>query len=664
MKKYYGIDTEFLQSGKADHPDVHTIQISDGETMWVFRSREELYKWFRKHTPKLLFTWTTEAEFGSFKAWGFIGANPYRNDLDRIKRFYIERPSRNKKGKMTKTLVFDVQPFFKEMTYKGKRLGSLAAIGEFLSDFYQRDLRKLEKPLGDEFGFRAPETREEWEYFEKYAAKDAYIVSWAVKWFQEEILDKYIPNVPIRRLYSFGTIAKYYFHLPQLHVRMGKQTILRPWHEDIWRKALFAGRNECFNNGYLGKIFYNDIASLYPIVTVWLHTLEIRDIKWVPTPKNCETVEEILSELNAPYCWIEGVFETHNDIWGLPKRGNQRNYYIIGDNIDGMFHSYDLLAAKAKIKKVETILIPKFKNNSEQERYYKLTMKKLEHDYANIPEKYCIKGVLNSLTGKLGQSKPQPAVTSNFPAYSTILAGSHYLMSRIFDMHPPIFYTDTDSFFSPKAVNAKLFDLTSIRAPQYSVPVIVEVKGESDDLGTIIFRSKHYYQSEKSFAFHGWKAFWNDWFKVVTQLPSGITVERQIRRTFRTRDRKAKELQIGRWKVLKERYNVEKLARLFRADDKRRRQNYNSYKLAQQKKASTSQSWNYEKWKKYMNEEKNEMWVITTRGFDTRKAYIPKKELKNVMNKMNDMKRQLDVAKLDKKAFERALRSLAQSIWG
>jgi hypothetical protein len=102
---YYGIDTEFLQSGTKDEPDVHTIQISNGNLTWVFKSHEELYKWFRKNAPKLLFTWTTEAEFGSFKSWGFIGANPYRKDLDRIKRFWIERPSRNRKKKMVKTLV-------------------------------------------------------------------------------------------------------------------------------------------------------------------------------------------------------------------------------------------------------------------------------------------------------------------------------------------------------------------------------------------------------------------------------------------------------------------------------------------------------------------------------------------------------------------------------
>lgn len=644
---YYGIDTEFLQSGTKNQSDVHTIQISNGEKTWVFKSHEELFGWFRKKAPKLLFTWTTEAEFGSFKAWKFIGADPYRNDLDRIKRFWIERPSRNRKNKMVKTLVFDIQPFFKEMTYKGKTLGSLSAIGEFLSDFYKKDLHKLDKPLGDDFGLRKPETDEEWKYFEEYSAKDALICSWAAKWFIEEILSKYVPNVNIRKLFSFGTIAKHYFNLPQLHVRIGWQTILRPWYEDIWKKSIFAGRNECFTNGYLGKIYYNDIASLYPIVTVWLHALEIRDIECVKTPKNCIDVQDYLTELSVPYAWIEGVFESHNDIWGLPKRGNQRNYYVVGDDIDGMYHTYDLLAAKAKIKKVDKILIPKFKSSIEQERFQKLTMKKLEHDYDSIPEKYCIKGVLNSLTGKLGQAKPQVSVTSNFPAYSTILAGSHYLMSQMFDQYAPVYYTDTDSFFSCDPVNSEVMTLTSIRKPHWTVPVEVEVKGESDDLGTIIFRSKHYYQSESSFGFHGWKAFWTDWFKIVTELPNGISVNRQIARTFRTRDKKAQELQIGRWMTIKELYTNDKLVRLFRADDKRVRKNYDSYVLAQNRQKSESQAWDYNDWKQYRDNEKNALWRVTSKGFANREQYLPTDELRKTLERNEKLRKyQLHVGQL------------------
>lgn len=641
---YYGIDTEFLQGGKKDTQDVHTIQISDGNNTCVFKTREELYSWFRRKAPKLLFTWTTEAEFGSFKSWGFIGANPYRKDLDRIKRFWVERPSRNRKNKLVKTMVFDIQPFFKEMTYKGKTLGSLEAIGKFLSDFYEKDLHKLTKPLGDEFGFRKPETEEEWRYFEEYSAKDALICSWAAKWFIEEILSKYVPKAKIRKLFSFGTIAKHYFNLPQLHARIGWQTILRPWHDEIWKRSIFAGRNECFTNGYLGKIYYNDIASLYPIVTVWLHALEIRDISYVKTPKNCDNVQDYLTELNVPYAWIDGVFETNNDVWGLPKRGNQRNYYVVGKNIDGMYHTFDILAAKAKITRINKILIPKFKPNPEQERFQKLTMKKLEHDYSSIPEKYCIKGVLNSLTGKLGQARPQISVTSNFAAYSTILAGSHYLMSLMFDRYAPVYYTDTDSFFSRNPVNSEVMTLTSIRKPYWTVPVEVEVKGESDDLGTIIFRSKHYYQSKSSFGFHGWKAFWIDWFKVVTELPKGIGVRRQIARTFRTRDKKAQELQIGRWITIKDIYTNDKLVKLFRADDKRVRTNYDSYSLAQQKQKSESRAWIYDDWKDYRDKEKNEMWRVTTKGFDSTK-FLPKAELKKTLEKNEKLRKyQLNVA--------------------
>jgi len=75
--------------------------------------------------------------------------------------------------------------------------------------------------------------------------------------------------------------------------------------------------------------------------------------------------------------------------------------------------------------------------------------------------------------------------------------------------------------------------------------------------------------------------------------------KRQIAKTFKTRDRKAAELQIGRWKTLTQYFSVAKLAQLFRGDDKRVRPNYDSYKMAQQGKAVDSHAWDIRRLRHY-----------------------------------------------------------------
>lgn len=218
--------------------------------------------------------------------------------------------------------------------------------------------------------------------------------------------------------------------------------------------------------------------------------------------------------------------------------------------------------------------------------------------------------MLNSSTGKLGQCEP-PAMTSNYPAYSTIVAGSHYVVSKIFDiLNEPVYYTNTDSFFTDHKIERVMFSLTSIDG-EWTVPVRVDIKGESDEYGAMIFRSKHYYQNLNVYAVQGWKCFIDDWFKIIYELPEGITLRRQITRTFRTRDKKAQRLRIGRWEVLKENYDIDRLERLFKADDKRVRPDYNSYRLCQQKKAVKSRAWTWQELNLYRQQQYNQYWILT-----------------------------------------------------
>lgn len=607
---FWGVDTEFLASGKTDQDDVHSIQISDGHTRnFFFRYKDQLQQWFRKFKPKMVFTWTVKPEFGSLKAWDLIGARPYDDTLERVQRFYITWYGRY--GGKHRCLVYDIQPFFKELRYKNQGLGSLEAIGEFLSDFYGEDLHKLEHPFGDEFGLRAPRTRSEWQAMKTYGIRDAQICARAAEWFQAEILDKYVPNVKIRRLYSFGTVAKHYFDFPKLNPKMGRRVFIKRSYQHIHENT-FAGRNEALWTGYLPEIYYNDISSLYPVVTSWLNALCIFDVETLTSKELAQitSIEEFESATSSPYGWLEGKFSTVNDAWGLPVRGTNRNYYVVGSVPHALYHTYDLQAAHAEIDSLTGGYKPVFMGNPEQDKYVDLTMQKLLGEYETIPEKYCIKGVLNSSTGKLGQCEP-PAMTSNYPAYSTIVAGSHYIVSMIFDMlAEPVYYTDTDSFFTERKIEQVVFNLTSIDG-EWTIPVRVDAKGESDQYGTMLFRSKHYYQNPNVYAVQGWKCFIDDWFKVLYELPEGITLRRQITRTFKTRDKKAEELRIGRWKVIRENYDIDRLERLFKADDKRIRSDYNSYRLCQQKKSIKSRAWTWRELNLYRQKQYNQYWILT-----------------------------------------------------
>jgi hypothetical protein len=332
-----------------------------------------------------------------------------------------------------------------------------------------------------------------------------------------------------------------------------------------------------------------DVASLYPISMIAKDALRIKDV-------------ELMSdqELNAiskptdfkPYAWLYGIFESHNDLWGLPVRSGERNYYVAG-TVVGLYNTLDLQASKAEIKQIFWGLKPEFTDSREMhERYADLTLKKLEKRFKDEIEKNAIKEVVNSTHGSLGLHHPRPSIRSNFPAYSAALSMSRLIMSRIFDKAPkPIHYMDTDSLFvESKTVEGKLFELTDLEQ-KITVPVVLEEKGHGER--PLVFRSKHYYLDENNFGFHAIPIELEDWLKLVqaNPLPTDATVKRQIRGTFLTRSSKAKELQIGRWYVLEQELNLNRLETLFHADDKRFRETQDSYTLCREKQSIGSRPW-------------------------------------------------------------------------
>jgi len=597
-RRYWAIDTEYLMSGRADEDDVHSLQVSDGyDRNHIFWNRDPFYDWLTKQRPRLMYTWSARPEFGSLMAWELIGAKAFSRDMDRVQRFELTRPD----GK--KTLVLDIQPFFKELGF-----GSLDKAGRFLSELTSESLLKLEKPTY--LGQRAP-TEAEKSYFAEYALQDARVTARAAEWFNEQMIGRFMgakmAAKKLKPFYSFGTIAKNYFKLPQINVRMGRKTLVRVADQQIHDEATFAGRSEAFVTGYVGPAVYNDVSKLYPVSCVATDALRIKGVK----PLDSSSLAQ-LSKPNdlQPYGWISGVFKTDNDLWGLPVRGLQRNYYVTGA-VYGIFHTFDLMAAKAEILEAHTAYVPNFREDKAiHDEHAQLVQECLEKQMPKV-EYLFFKGVTNSLSGKLGQSDPV-SVYSNYPAYSTIVAKAHLIMSGLFDQAPkPIYGMDTDSIFSPVSMAAKYGELTDLNG-EHSVPLLVDEKGRSDAYGLIMFRSKHYYLNEESVAHHAWQPLYEDWLKIVQSLPESAEIRRQVKGTFKTRAAKAKELQIGRWYIENETVKTDQLVELFSADDKRVRSTYDSYSLARDRGSVGSRALTITELRKVMAETTDRYWLLTT----------------------------------------------------
>jgi len=230
-------------------------------------------------------------------------------------------------------------------------------------------------------------------------------------------------------------------------------------------------------------------------------------------------------------------------------------------------------------------------------------MQKLEGRYVDLLEKYGIKNIANASLGSLGMFRPQPSSTSNFPAYSTGLAMSHLIMSRIFDLAPkPIHYIDTDSLFVEKLIQGKMFDLTDLNQ-EWTIPVVLELKGFGEQ--PYIFRSKLYYLNKDVCAVQGVKIEFSDWLKIVTTLPDLTTAKRQIKGTIRTKSSKANELQFGRWYYEILGLRLEDFARNFQADDKRWRETYDSYNLCREKRYVSSRAWTSKEFYQHKVEDDN-----------------------------------------------------------
>ena len=560
QRSFVGFDSEFLMSGRARAAeDVHTVQFSDGRNTSVLESADDLKTWlYNHHRVKTLYGFVVLPDLASVEEWLGSGSVTYKT-----------------RGSQTvgriKYRSFDAVAYDCRSLLVGFGIRKLGDAGDIIG------FPKLAKPSW--LGLRKWQGESERKQFIEYAAADAIITSRIVKWLHDSF------NADPQRHASAGTLARDIFALPARLPRQKQTVILSPLEQKV-KAATFAGRSEGFCTGYMQNVTYNDVRSLYPCSMSVTRVLEITGVEPC-RPEDLAVAEDAPLDTRA-FGWMEGSFETHNDLWGLPLRG-KNNFYATG-RITGFFHTFDLLAARAKILFVNHAYRPTFKPSSLHDKFVKMTLDRVEGRLEGTDKMYA-KAVLNSLSGKLGQSHPI-ARTSNFYAYNTLLAHSHVVMSRFFDKcKSEVLAMDTDSVFSYADMSGERFELSD---GEHSIPFIMDAKGKGD---LAFFRSKNYIlktECEPVFARHGWVYFWEDYLKLFDGTMTELVTRQDIKHTLLTRTKEALKMAKGRWRTRPVTLTLEKIKALLNADVKRKRRNSDSYGLLMKKQSSPSTAWNYD----------------------------------------------------------------------
>ncbi|HKZ93776.1 MAG TPA: hypothetical protein VJ249_04240 [Candidatus Bathyarchaeia archaeon] len=563
---FWALDTEFLMSGRVNAPeDVMSVQFSNGDIQnsVVLESADALRVWLDNHKfVKDCFAFVALPDLASVEEWLGVKHVSYKYRGSQL----IGRVAYGS----TKMMVYDARPLLQNFGLR--RLEDCGRVVGY---------PKLAKPAW--LGLRAWQNESEHQAFIEYARADAVITSRIVKWLYESFGANPVVHA------SAGTLARDEFTLSKRLKRVKKTVVLPPL-ERLVKGCCYAGRSEGFTVGFTPSIVYNDVRSLYPCCLVATRALEIVDAV------ECRTSDLALdsddSDLNETrFGWVEGVFDVPNSRWdGLPLRG-VNNFYANGV-ISGFYHTFDLSAANAQVLHVAHAYKPVFQPIQAHNRYADLLLNRLDHKLS-VNENMFAKAILNALSGKLGQAHPL-ARTSNFFAYSTVLAHSHFVMSKLFDKcEMPILAMDTDSVFSQSDMSAKYFELTD---GEHIIPISMDAKGRGD---LAFFRSKNYILkpfdgSEPVIGRHGWMYFYEDFLKLFDGSVKELHTRADIKHTLLTRQKEAQKLAKGRWKTKPVRLDLAKIKALLFADKKRRRETYDSYGLVMDKRNVDSQAWRYE----------------------------------------------------------------------
>lgn len=558
---YVGFDSEFLPTGHSGDPaSVHSVQFSDGLNDHHFIESPEALRQFlhnRHRTLKEIFGFNFLCDLGAIREWlpdGCVQVVPYRGKLVGKIRF-----------SSCTIRAYDTMPLLVNFG-----LRRLADVGDVVH------VAKLPKP--DFLGLRKWRTESEHEAFRAYAIADATITARATKWLIEQ--NGCDPRVHA----SAGGLAAEYFSFPKRHKRAQGRILMSPIERAIAQNTA-AGRSEMFTTGYTPQAYYNDVKSLYPCSIFATRALTISGVQ------PCEPDDvPISTDLNEDkFGWLVGCFETKNPMWGLPIVARQVTY-VVG-KVTGMFHTFDLSAAKAKPLWIAKAYRPTYDRDRQpqQRRFDTMLLKRIDGKLDEREARYS-KAVLNSTYGKLGQSHPE-ALTTNYPAFSTILAHSHAVMSTLFDHCPtPILGMDTDSVFSASDMSGTHGDLTN---GELSLPIIMEVKGQGE---LASFRAKTYMIREQGksirvYGRHAWHYFIEDYFRLWENPEYPFITRIDVKHTLKTRQKAALKLPLGFWSEKPVELTREKVSELLKADRKRARRTYDSYSLFEHRKSQPSESY-------------------------------------------------------------------------
>jgi len=561
---FWAFDSEFLKEGRADHPtDVHSCQFSNGYDAVVVESADALKDWLQNHDYiKVMYGFAMLCDLGSVQEWlGKKAVEPMRYRGSQLIG-YIRYGH-------TRIRCFDIQPMCQSFGWR-----RLEDCGEIVG------VPKLSKP--EWLGLRKWQNEEEHQDFISYAKADAIITSKTAKLLASPPLEVDPAKYP-----SCASVVSDYVKLPRRLKRVKRTVTLSPL-ERLVAKNVFAGRSEGFRTGFIPNVYYNDVSSLYPVSCVTTKALAITHAQ------PCEPSELAVSQdINETrFGWLEGVFESDNDMWALPLKA-KNNVYVCG-KLQGFFHTFDLASAKAKILHVTRAFKPIFaKDLTRHNKYADFLLKRVEGEFDTAkPVKSFVKGMLNSLIGKFGQAKPCVATTSNFFAYSTVLAHSHLIMSKLFDKCPSeVLAMDTDSIFSHSDMSGKWFEASD---GEHSIPITMSVKGAG---ALAFFRSKRYIlkgENDVVYGQHGWVYFKEDFLKLWEGTITELHTRKDVKNTLLTHVKEAKKLAKGRWYTKPQILDLAKLKELLTADAKRKRETYDSYQLVMDRKSTPSQSWRYE----------------------------------------------------------------------
>ena len=567
----WSIDSEFLMSGRANRPeDVLTVQFSRGleETAKIFCDPEELKKFLVRslYRTKVVYGYAILADLGSILEW--LGKKAVK-----VKRKSLQHYGVVKYGRFKAKFV-DCQSLVHSFgIHRLEDAGVLVG------------LHKLAKP--EWLGKRKPKNREERQYFERYAKRDAVVTSRLVGGIRQ-LFDA----DPVRHI-SAGTLARDYFGFPR---RKGWKEKFRNIELMIQQK-IFAGRSEVRINGFSKDVGYYDWKSLYPWSMLGTHCLDVEriiecDFKELSIPGGASSLDDWERQ-----GWVLGTVQCNDSIWSLPIKVFNNNVYVTG-TFQGLWSTWDLAASQAKILHVVKCWRPIMKPKGMHEMLAKMYLDRVEGKLDEI-ESMRAKAVMNAASGKLGQNKPKPSVTTNFLAYSLLLGHSHFTMAlsqrKCVNKGGKIFGEDTDSIFSDKDLTGKYW--TMFDGENY-IPSFMDCKGFGD---LMFFRSKRYilwdlgqpfvWGKNPVYARHGWDYFLEDYLDLFTQDIHEIRTRRDVKHTLLTREKEALEMALGRWKNKPVRLDEAKITALLVADWKRKREDYDSFHLAMKRKNSKSRPW-------------------------------------------------------------------------